>query len=389
MWDDAFASYSLGAGHPLDPERLRLTVDLLRRLRLVGADAVVLPRPATDEELGLVHDPAYIQAVIRLSAPAAATDYATEREAQRWGIGTGDVPIAPNMDTMARHTAGATLTAAELVMGGRCRRAFQPAGGLHHAHRARAAGFCVYNDLAVAIEWLRRQHHARVLYIDYDAHHGDGVQELFYEADDVLTISLHESGAFLFPGTGFVHESGSGAGVGYALNLPLEPYSQDGSFYECFEAIVPQAAEAFRPDVIVLQNGCDSHWLDPLTHLACSTRLYERLVRLTCELADRWCEGRIIATGGGGYAVHEVVPRAWTLVWAVLAGIEAPDRIPEEWRAEVRARSGATVPPTLRDPEDAVPTVRDAAGIAARNRRTAADVRERILPLLSGWGLAF
>ncbi|MGH7483240.1 MAG: acetoin utilization protein AcuC [Longimicrobiales bacterium] len=384
VYSPALAAYAFPEGHPLAPIRLIRTIELIRALELADDADFVEPRPATDEELARVHAPDYIAAVRRLSEPGAQSAAGLE-----WGIGTGDVPVVEDMHEAAALVAGATLRAAELVMGGHATRAFQPAGGLHHAHRARAAGFCVYNDLAVAIAWLREAHDARVLYVDYDAHHGDGVQELFYADPDVLTVSFHESGRYLFPGTGWVDETGADAAHGTAINVPLEAGTGDVSYWRLFEALVPRLADVFRPDVIVLQNGCDAHWLDPLAHLRCTTRLFERFVRLTCDVADRWCQGRVIATGGGGYAVHSVVPRAWTLVWAALRGVTAPDPIPRAWLDHVLASSGVAVPATLRDPEDAVPPIPDEAGISARNLRTLEAVQRTVLPLLTGWGMEF
>ncbi|HSL70865.1 MAG TPA: hypothetical protein VK864_11530, partial [Longimicrobiales bacterium] len=284
---------------------------------------------------------------------------------------------------------GATLRAAEAVMSGTVTRAFSIAGGLHHARRSEAAGFCIYSDLAVAIEWIKRIHGARVMYIDYDAHHGDGVQQIFYEEPDVLTVSFHESGTYLFPGTGFVDELGAGDGYGYSVNVPLDAHTEDDSFRQCFIELVPALADAFRPDVIVLQNGCDSHVLDPLTHLRCTTRLYEDLVRIVCDLADQYCNGRIVATGGGGYAIYAVVPRAWTLVWAGLRGIAVRDEIPEEWLRAVSLESGSALPATLRDPPNGFPASPRRASITETNDKTMRAVRHRALPLLTGWGLAF
>lgn len=368
----------------MDPVRLTLTLDLIRQLDLLDDRAVVAPRPATDAELEAVHDPAYVAAVRRLSEPDA--DLA---DAQRWGIGTEDVPVVEGMDAAARLIAGATLVAAEQVMEGHSGRAFQMSGGLHHAHKARAAGFCVYNDLAVAMAWIRRTYRARVMYIDYDAHHGDGVQELFWDDPEVLTVSFHESGTFLFPGTGWVDEMGGGGGHGYAVNVPLDAHTGDESFHRLFVELVPQLADAFRPDVIVLQNGCDSHFRDPLTHLRCSTGLYERLVRLVGDIADRHCDSRIIATGGGGYAVHDVVPRAWTLVWATLNGETAPDLVPAPWRDAVLAYYGVVTPATLRDPPSTIPPSPREAETQANNLATLRAVRRLVLPLLTGWSLGF
>ena len=384
IWDPGFTGYFFRPDHPFNPRRLELTVSLIESMGLLsGAHRMVGPRPATDAELCLVHAPEYVDAVRRLGAGDERVD------AARWGLGTDDTPVFPGMHEITSLVVGATLRAAELVMSGEVTRAFNVAGGLHHAHRDRASGFCVYSDLGVAIEWLRREYGARVLYIDYDAHHGDGVQGLFYDAEDVLTLSLHESGRYLFPGTGFVDELGDGDGYGYSLNLPLEPFTEDESWISLYARLLPDVADAFRPDVIVLQNGCDGHTHDPLTHLRATTRLYEETVRITCEVADRVCGGRVIATGGGGYAVWKVVPRAWTLVWAGLGGQPAPDVIPREWLDRWQGESPDLLPERLRDPSGAFPPVPRRGEIEASNRRTLDSLRRQAMPLLRGWGLGF
>jgi acetoin utilization protein AcuC len=345
---------------------------------------VLAPRPATEEELARVHAPEFIEIVKQLSVPGADA-----RAGLRYGLGTDDDPIVPGMHDAAALIAGATLVAAEAVMSGRVQRAFSVAGGLHHARRAEAAGFCIYSDLAVAIEWMKRAHGARVMYIDYDAHHGDGVQQIFYEDPEVLTVSFHESGTYLFPGTGYIDELGAGDGYGYSVNVPLDAHTEDESFQHCFVELVPALAEAFRPDVIVLQNGCDSHVLDPLTHLRCTTRLYEQLVRVVCQIAEQYCGGRVVATGGGGYAIYHVVPRAWTLVWAALRDIDVPDEIPGAWLRDVRSENGNDVPAALRDAPDVFPPSPRRASITETNDKSMRAVRQRVLPLLTGWGLAF
>ena len=383
VWDDALASYRFNATHPMNPRRLQLTLELIRRLDLIEDSQLVPPRHASDEELLLAHAPELIDAVKQASAGAAP------RNADRFGLGTDDVPIVDGMHDAAAHIVGGTLTAAELVMSGRAKRAFNISGGLHHARRAEAAGFCVYNDLAVAIRWMQREHGARVLYIDYDAHHGDGVQWIFYDDPDVLTLSIHESGAFLFPGTGFVEELGTGDGHGYSVNMPLDAHTEDESFEAAFRSLVPDVAKAFQPDVIVLQCGCDAHVLDPLTHLRCTTGLFERMTSLVCDVADEHCGGRLVATGGGGYAIYKVVPRAWTLVWAALNGMDAPNEIPEDYLRMLRLECGEIVPPLMRDPPDAfLPSERRAAATET-NTRTLGSLRRSAMPLLTGWGLGF
>jgi acetoin utilization protein AcuC len=385
VWADELARYRFRPGHPLDPRRLELTISLIRAMGLAGAGdrPIVAPRDATEEELRTVHHADYVAAVESVSADPRA------RVHPAFGLGTEDVPIVHGMHEMARAVVGATLTAAELVASGRATRALSIAGGLHHAHASAASGFCVYNDLAVAIRWLQETRGWRVLYIDYDAHHGDGVQNIFYRDPEVLTVSIHESGLYLFPASGFIDEIGEGDGHGYSANIPLEAQTEDGSFLAAFDALVPELAAAFAPDVIVLQTGCDAHALDPLTHLRCTTRLFEGLVSRVVELAEKHCHGRIVATGGGGYAIHAVVPRAWTLTWATLCGSNPPDPIPEDWRAAVRAESVTEIPPTLRDAPDYIPPSPHRAEIERTNDLTVRALKRRLLPLVTGWGLGF
>lgn len=387
VWDPAFTRYRFRPDHPFNPQRLELTVSLLEEMGLLAGEGVqvVAPRMATDEELLRVHGAEYVQAVRRFGH----AERPDPREGWRWGLGTDDNPFMTQMHEVTATVVGGTLRAAELVMSGEVKRAFNVAGGLHHAHRDRASGFCVYNDLAVAIAWIRERYGARVMYIDYDAHHGDGVQGIFYDDPEVLTLSLHESGRFLFPGTGFVDELGDGDGYGYSLNVPMEPFTEDDSWIGIYARLLPEVAEAFRPEVIVLQNGCDAHTADPLTHLRCSTRLYEETVRITGEVADHYCDGRIVATGGGGYAVWQVVPRAWTLVWAGLSGQDAPDPLPYGWLNRWQGASPHLLADTLRDAPSAVPPVPRRAEIEAANDRSLEALRRTALPLLRGWSLGF
>jgi acetoin utilization protein AcuC len=382
IWDDALADYRFTDDHPLNPRRLELTLDLIRRLDLL--DDTVPARSASDDELRAVHAPEFVAAV--QGASAGTTPLST---LQQFGLGSGDVPIVPGMHDAAAHIAGATMRAAELVMSGEYTRAFNIAGGLHHARRAEASGFCVYNDLACAIRWLQQTHGARVMYIDIDAHHGDGVQQIFYADPDVLTVSFHESGAFLYPGTGFIDELGEDDGYGYSVNVPLDPHTDTESFIDCVRALVPPLAEAFAPDVIMLQAGCDAHILDPLTHLRCTTALYREAVRIVSDVADTHCNGRIIATGGGGYAIYTVVPRAWTIVWAMLTKQDVPGEVPLEFQRLLRHESGQAVPATLIDAPDAFATTSLMLDARVTNRQTVDAVRRTCLPLITGWGLGF
>jgi acetoin utilization protein AcuC len=384
IWDDDLAGYRFTDEHPLDPRRLHLTLGLIRRLDLLDESDIVAARTASHDELLAVHAPEFVAAV------RGASDGSMPLSTlQQFGLGSPDVPIVAGMHDAAAHICGATLRAAELVMSGAYTRAFSISGGLHHARRAEASGFCVYNDLACAIAYLKRAHGARVMYIDIDAHHGDGVQQIFYDDPDVLTLSIHESGAFLYPGTGFIDEMGEGDGYGCSVNVPLDPNTDDESFLDCVRELVPAVAEAFAPDVIVLQAGCDAHVLDPLTHLRCTTRLYRDAVQIIGEVADRHCGGRIVATGGGGYAIHTVVPRAWTLVWATLTGQDVADALPADWVRMLRHESGSSVPDTLIDAPDAFETTSHMIDARTTNRQTVDAVRRKCLPLITGWGLGF
>jgi acetoin utilization protein AcuC len=340
----------------------------------------VVPAPTADDDaIRAVHAADFIEAVKH--ADDGSIPFGTLR---RFGLGTGDVPIVPNMHAAAAHIAGATLRAAELVMSGDVTRAFSIAGGLHHARRAEASGFCVYNDVAAAIRWLQRTHDARVMYVDIDAHHGDGVQQIFYDDPGVLTLSFHESGAFLYPGTGFVEEMGDGDGYGYSVNVPLHPHTGDASFMDCVRALVPRIAGLFGPDVIVLQAGCDAHVLDPLTDLRCTTKLYRDATQVVCDVADAHCGGRIVATGGGGYAIHQVVPRAWTLVWATLCDLDPGDTVPPDYVRMLERECGCEVPASLIDPAGAFERMQPAPDAETNNRATLDEVRRRCLPLISG-----
>ena len=376
IYSAQYQAYKLSDEHPLHPIRLALTDSLVEEAGLLAGPDVFReePRPATEEELLLVHDREYVDRVRDLS-----TDYRAAWPEMDYGLGSGDNPAFPDMHEATSLVVGGTLRAAELVMDGRALHAFNFGGGLHHANRRLASGFCIYNDPAVGIAWLRRRG-LRVLYVDTDAHHGDGVQWIFYEDPDVLTISLHESGRYLFPGTGELSERGRGAGFGYSVNVPLQPYTDHRSWVECYDLVVPPLARAFRPDVIVTQNGCDGHALDPLTHLHALTPTFEHFARRAHELAHELCEGRLVLTGGGGYALWTVVPRAWSAVWAAASGQPLPDMVPPAWRERWGPRSPEELPTRMHDPLDSAPPTPRQADITALNRRVAEEVAARGQP---------
>jgi acetoin utilization protein AcuC len=359
--------YDHGPGHPLRPQRVLLTWDLIEACGLLSRDTVdVLPcRAASDDEIELVHTAAYIDAT-RRAGDGQAGDW------RRFGYGPGDNPIFPDMHEAGALVAGASLVAADVVVRGGADHAFNAAGGLHHAMPSRASGFCVYDDPAIAIAWLLREGVPRVAYVDVDVHHGDGPQAIFYEEPRVVTISLHESGEYLFPGTGSVDERGAGDGAGTAVNVPLPPGTGDASWLAAFDAVVPPIVRAFAPEVLVTQLGCDTHAGDPLAHLRLTTGTYRRTAARLHALAHDAAGGRWVATGGGGYRWADVVPRAWTLYFAAMCDAELPDAIPEAWIEIAERQLGGPVPATFADPPagpDVVsPAVED---IVERVRRSA------------------
>jgi acetoin utilization protein AcuC len=376
--DLALESYGFGGGHPFNPLRIRLTLELCEALGLLEGYPFVGSEPATDDDLRTVHGLTYVRMVER-----ASRGEGDPLDLKHYGLGTGDNPIFPGMHDACARVVGAVLEACRFVMCGDATHAVCTSGGLHHALRSGASGFCVYNDAGVALARLKEEYPGiRVAYVDTDAHHGDGVQWMFYDDPEVLTVSMHESGRYLFPGTGGIDERGRDGGIGYSVNVPLEPYTDDESWISCFEAVVPEVLRAFEPDLILSQNGCDGHTLDPLTHLSATTRLYEHVPRRIHELAHELCAGRWVATGGGGYDIWRVVPRAWTALWAIVSHQELPERLPADWLM-VRGKSSPVELPVLMrdDPADYPPLAR-AVEIANHNRRTTEALLEKVLPLI-------
>lgn len=342
VYDDAYRAYDFGPDHPFTPLRQAMLVDLLAHLG-VDTGAFERPDPVTPDDVRRVHTPALVAAVEGASEGGWDIDW------ENVGIGTPDVPAFDGMDLATRRLCGGTVHAADAVATGRARRAVTLGGGLHHAHPDHAAGFCVYNDHALAIERLRAAG-LRVAYVDVDVHHGDGVEAFFAADPDVLTVSIHESGQTLYPGTGRIESRGRGAGRGTVVNLPLAAGTADASYLAAFDAVVPGAIAAFHPDVLVVEAGGDAHRFDPLAHLALSTHAFEAVFRRLVGLADAHCAGRIVVALGGGYHLDAVV-RIWTILWHVLAARPIPERVPEPWRASWQRRVPVHLTATLHDAE--------------------------------------
>jgi acetoin utilization protein AcuC len=341
-WDDQLTGYNFGPGHPLAPIRVELTIELARALGVLDAEGVVVvaPQPATDAELEYIHDPRYIEAVKQAGGPEPLMI------AGKFGLGTADDPIFPMMHEASALIGGATLAAVRAVWNGATQHGVSIAGGLHHAMRDHASGFCVYNDPAIAISWLLSQGAERIAYVDIDVHHGDGVQAAFYNDPRVLTISLHESPATLFPGTGRPSESGGPDADGSAVNVALPAGTRDAGWLRAFHAIVPPLLRAFRPEFLVSQHGCDTHWMDPLANLELTIDAQRAAHAALHELAHETANGRWLLTGGGGYEVVHVVPRTWTHLLAEASGHPLDPELPTPpaWRDYVARRTRATAP---------------------------------------------
>lgn len=342
IWSDELLEYNLG-DHPLDPVRVELTMALARRLGVLDRPGVriVVPKPADDDRLRTVHTSGYIETV--------------KVGGHGHGLHTPDNPVFPHMHHASALVAGATLAAAEEVWSGRARRAINVSGGLHHAMPDNASGFCVYNDPAIAIARLLEMGAERVAYVDVDVHHGDGVQEVFYNDPRVLTVSLHETPLALFPGTGFPTETGGPGAEGSAVNVALPPGVADAGWLRAFHAVVPSVVRAFRPQVLFSQCGADAHRLDPLADLRLTVDAQRASYLAMRDLAEEVCEGRWVVTGGGGYAIVEAVPRAWTHLLAIVTGdpLDPGTATPDEWQNLAhRRRPTREVPLALTDGGD-------------------------------------
>ncbi|MCJ7709676.1 MAG: acetoin utilization protein AcuC, partial [Chloroflexi bacterium] len=322
-------AYDFGPHHPLTPLRFGPGIDLLRA---VGAEPGLAPSPAADADLLGVHLPAYVEAVRAFSADPTRPP--------AMGVGLSDNPAFAGMHEASAAVAGGSMAAMDSILRGDTDHALHPGGGLHHAMASKAWGFCVYNDVALAVVRARAEG-LRVLYVDLDVHHGDGVQAAFLRDPGTLTLSIHESGRYLFPQTGFIDELGEGSAAGTSVNVPLEPYTGAAAWLTAVRALVPTLAAVFGPDVVVSQHGADSHVWDPLAHLRVTTTAMSEAARLVDAVAHRWAAGRWLATGGGGYDAYRVVPRAWALTWLAGAHREPAEETPVAWRERWESAAAA------------------------------------------------
>ncbi len=346
VWDHRFTAYDFGEGHPMHPIRLELTHLLAEQLGLLAGSGVrVVPAEhASRALLATVHTTTMIDTVARLSEdPGSAVG--------AHGVGTEDTPAFAGMHEASALAVGGTVSACRAVWEGGAEHGVNTAGGLHHAMADRASGFCVYNDIAVGIRWLLDHGARRVAYIDLDVHHGDGVEQIFWNDPRVLTVSLHESGQMLFPGTGFPGDTGGPQALDTAVNIALPAGTGDEGWLRAFHAVVPAVVEAFDPDIVVSQHGCDTHFSDPLAHLAVSIDAMRTAAQWVHELAHDVCDGRWVALGGGGYELVQVVPRVWSHLIGVTVHrpVDPTTPVPPDWRELVRERLGVVAPLGMSD----------------------------------------
>jgi len=368
VFSKRFNQFSYGPNHPLKVERLQLTMDLIAAYGLMppSTEPWVEATPADEQDLLRVHSEEYLNVL------KEANDGQAPPMGWRYGLGSGDNPVFPGVYDWSLLVTGATVECGRQVVGGGRQIAFNIAGGLHHAMRSRASGFCYLNDPAVGIAQMVEEG-LRVVYLDVDVHHGDGVEAAFYGTDRVLTISLHQHGWTIFPGTGFPDEMGEGTGTGYAVNVPLAPGTDDDLYHWVFMEVVPPLVHAFHPDVLVTQLGTDALTADALGRLNLSIAGFGRLLREIKSWNFKW-----VALGGGGYRPINVA-RAWTTAWAVMRGLELPDDLPATFVEEHRSEVGPST--TLSDPATKV------TGTAAAQARELADLvvarlKERIFPIV-------
>ncbi|MFW9807682.1 MAG: acetoin utilization protein AcuC [Candidatus Thorarchaeota archaeon] len=369
-YSDALLEYEFQKDHPLTPDRLKLTYLLSKQIGLLDKVNKIEPSLASRDELELFHTSEYIDAVI---------DSGTNNNPHpQYGLGTADNPIFPLIHETGARYVGATLDAMRAIMNG-ASNAFCISGGLHHAHKNAASGFCIYNDIAIAINMLFQKKKCKVLYFDFDAHHGDGVQNAFYQSKDVMTISIHQSGKTLFPGTGFIYETGGAKGTGYSINVPLLPGAGTPELIRVFEEVVVPLFESFKPDLLITQLGVDGHYMDPLAHLTYTSHGYETVLQRLRNMAAKSCKIGWLAVGGGGY--HPVnVARLWSLFLAVILDEDVPQKIPNEFKEICNQMGYSEMPEHLRDEDEVVQMYVPREQVSLDLERSIRRVKELVFP---------
>lgn len=347
VYSNNFNQYNFGEGHPLTPLRIELTYSLMKAYNLLSHPQIniLTPKPAKEEDVLRVHQKDYVDKLKELNKLERPSYMALPE----FGLGPGDNPIFPGMYDAALAVSGASITAADYIMQEGNSRAFNIVGGLHHSMPGMASGFCIFNDIAISIKFLQNKYpNIRIMYLDIDAHHGDGVQWIFYDDPNVLTLSFHQDGRTIFPGTGHVEETGKESGKGYSLNFPVLPGTIDSIYLDAFKKIVPQVMDAYQPDLLLLQSGVDTHFSDPITNMGLSTEGQEKIFKIVQENTPKYCNDKLLAVGGGGYNIG-VVARTWTMYLAQMLEQEISEPLPEQWVKHLLEKwdDSTEEPPTL------------------------------------------
>lgn len=364
--------YDFGSYHPLHQDRILLHYELSKSLGLLSRKEVSEPsfELATEEQLRYAHTQDYIDQIRSLSQQEGYSS-----------LDQGDTRAFPGAYDISRVMVGASLAAVDVVMQQHSDHSWNPGGGMHHAHADRASGFCIFNDAAIACHHLKKKYKLkRILYLDIDVHHGDGVEEQFYSDPEVFTLSIHQTGRTLFPQTGYPHEIGDGEGRGFTVNLPLPPYTQDEQYLAAFEAIVPPIIKFYKPEAIVVQCGVDTHFQDEIAHLILTTRAFTQLGHRIHELTHEYSNGRLIALGGGGYSYYSV-PRCWTIILAEIIGAEIVDEIPSSWQQLFKQVTGLEAPTTMHDKEAPTLSQLDTNRIGRLVSESVSRVQDMVFPL--------
>lgn len=370
VYSNELLQYRFSNSHPFNQMRLKLTTELLTDLGYLKPNHIIQPRIANDKELALIHSYDYIQAIRH-----ASHGILSDNEAQKYGLDGDDTLQFRMMHKHSARIVGGALNLADCIMDGTVTNGCHLGGGLHHSLPGRANGFCIYNDVAITIAYLIKNYNQRVLCIDTDAHHGDGTQWSFYTNDQSLIYSIHETGKFLFPGSGHYTERGAEKGFGYTVNVPLEPYTEDVSFLEVFKETVEPVVASFKPDIIVSVHGVDIHYLDPLTHMSCTLESLYQIPYIIKSLADTYTDSKVLMFGGGGYNIWKVVPRAWSHVFLALINAPQPSGdLPKTWLHKWQQYAPFKLPVTWSDDMQDFQHIPRTEEISAKNLKHAHQV---------------
>ncbi|MFC4388197.1 acetoin utilization protein AcuC [Gracilibacillus marinus] len=347
IYSSNFTDYTFHENHPFNQHRIELTKSLLECHHTLSDSDIVMPVPIDESLLRLIHTEDYIQAVKKASNDPSI------KLPSNYGIGSADTPAFKGMFDAAMLLVSGTITACDLLIQNETDHVVNLGGGLHHGFPDHAAGFCIFNDIAIAIQYILNNTDWKVLYIDTDAHHGDGVQHCFYDDPRVCTVSFHETGRYLYPGTGKTSERGIKEGFGYSFNFPLDAFTEDESYLHVFNRAIDDICAYYQPDIIISQHGADAHYLDPLTHLHCTMDIFNKIPSKIHQLAHEYCNGKWLALGGGGYDIWQVVPRAWGQLWKIMIRNQAfTGLINKEWLSYWQDNQRIPLPLTWEDSLD-------------------------------------